>query len=139
MPNSVLVKNGLESARKAPVWKKEGSRYKVKRMDVFNSRRDDYSPMFLSDDYSQLYFTSTRNEAEGDELSGITGTKAGDIFLSEKDDKGKWSKPEAITGGLNTAYDEGAFCTDDRAFKAVGIVFIAAFALVVFAVTWLGY
>ena len=53
MPDNVLVKNGLESARKAPVWKKEGSRYKVKRMDVFNSRRDDYSPMFLSDDYSQ--------------------------------------------------------------------------------------
>ncbi len=65
-------------------------------MDVFNSRRDDYSPMFLSDDYSQLYFTSTRNEAQGSDLNGVTGTKSADIFFSEKDDKGKWSKPEAI-------------------------------------------
>ena len=93
MPNNVLVKNGLESAQKAPVWKKEGSRYKVKRMDVFNSRRDDYSPMFLSDDNSQLYFTSTRNEAQGSDLNGVTGTKSADIFFSEKNDKGKWSKP----------------------------------------------
>lgn len=110
MPNNVLVKNGLESAQKAPVWKKEGSRYKVKRMDVFNSRRDDYSPMFLSDDNSQLYFTSTRNEAQGSDLNGVTGTKSADIFFSEKNDKGKWSKPEAIGTGLNTDYEEGACC-----------------------------
>ena len=79
-------------------------------MDVFNSRRADFSPMLCGDQFDQLYFTSTRNEALGDELSGITGTKAGDIFLSEKDDRGKWSKPEAIGTGLNTDYDEGACC-----------------------------
>lgn len=105
-----LAQNGLKSAQLAPKWKKEGSHYKVKKMDVFNSRRDDYSPMLFGDEYDQLYFSSTRNEAQGDELSGITGTKSGDIFLSEKDDKGKWSKPEAIGTGLNTDYDEGACC-----------------------------
>ena len=116
LPDNVLARNGLKSAQLAPTWKKEGSRYKVKKMDVFNSRRDDYSPMLLGDEADQLYFTSTRNEAQGDELSGITGTKAGDIFLSEKDDKGKWSNPEAIASGLNTAYDEGAcsFAPDGR-------------------------
>ena len=110
MPGNQLVANGLKSAQMAPEWKKQGSRYIVKRMDVFNSRRHDYSPVLFGDDYDQLYFTSTRNEALGDELSGITGTKAGDIFLSEKDDRGKWSKPEAIGTGLNTDYDEGACC-----------------------------
>ena len=110
MPDNILAKNGLKSAQMAPIWKKEGSRYTVKKMDVFNSRRDDYSPMLFGDDNDQLYFTSTRNEAQGDELSGITGTKAGDIFVSKKDDKGKWSKPEAIESELNTAYDEGACC-----------------------------
>ena len=110
MPGNQLVANGLKSAQMAPEWKKQGSRYIVKRMDVFNSRRHDYSPVLFGDDYDQLYFTSTRNEAMGDELSGITGTKAGDIFLSEKDDRGKWSKPEAIGTGLNTDYDEGACC-----------------------------
>ena len=103
-----LAENGLQSARNAPRWKQEGSRYKVKRMEQFNSRRDDYSPVLAGDQYERLYFTSTRNDAQGGELSGITGAKPADIFVSEKDDKGKWSKPEAVTGGLNTDYDEGA-------------------------------
>ena len=103
-----LAQNGLLSAQKAPQWKQESSRYKVKRMDVFNSRRDDYSPVLAGDQHEYLYFTSTRNDAQGNELSGITGAKPADIFMSEKDDKGHWSKPEAVTGGLNTDFDEGA-------------------------------
>ena len=110
MPDNILAQNGLKSAQMAPSWKKGGSRYQVKKMDVFTSRRADYSPMLLGDEYEQIYFTSTRNDAQGDELSGITGTKAGDIFYSEKDDKGKWSRPEAIATGLNTDYDEGSCC-----------------------------
>lgn len=110
MPDNVLARNGMLSAQQAPAWKKQGSRYTVKRMDVFNSRRAEYSPMLSGDQFDQLYFTSTRNDATGDELSGITGTKNGDIFVSQKDDKGKWSKPEVVNGGLNTEADEGASC-----------------------------
>ena len=116
LPGSQLARNGLLSAQQAPEWKQAGSRYTVKRQDQFNSRRADYSPMLFGDQSDQLYFTSTRNEAEGDELSGITGTKPADIFVSQKDDKGKWSKPEPVSGGLNTAYEEGtpAFTPDGR-------------------------
>ncbi len=110
LPDNELVKNGITSARMAPEWKKEGSQYKVKKMDLFNSRRDDYSPCLGGEDYDRLYFTSTRNDAMGDELNGVTGMKSADIYYSEKDDKGKWSRPEAIGTGLNTEYDEGACC-----------------------------
>ena len=110
LPNNTLAKEGLIAAKNAPRIKEEGSRYNVKKMDIFNSRRAEYSPMLYGDSYDQLYFTSTRNEAMGDEVSGITGTKAGDLFYSEKDDKGKWSKPEAVNGGINTNYDEGTCC-----------------------------
>lgn len=110
LPGATLAKNGLISAKKAPEWKKEGSAYTVKRMDIFNSRRAEYSPMLGGDDYDQLYFTSTRNQAQGDEYSGITGAKAADIFLSQKDDKGKWSKPQPIDSELNSDFDEGASC-----------------------------
>ena len=116
LPDNELARNGLESARTAPEIKQLGSRYTVKKMDVFNSRRADYSPMLCGDEYDQLFFTSTRKEAQGDEVSGITGAKAGDIFFSQKDDKGKWTKPQTIESGLNTEYDEGACCfsTDQR-------------------------
>ena len=110
LPGDERVKNGLKSAQMAPAWKKEGSAYIVKRMDVFNSRRDDYSPMIGGDDNNLLYFTSTRNQAQGDDWSGITGAKAADIFLSQKDDQGRWSKPQSIDSELNSDFDEGACC-----------------------------
>ena len=105
-----LAKNGLEAAKMAPEWKKEGSKYTVKRMDLFNSRRDDYSPALTGDDNDQLFFTSTRNQAQGDEYSGITGSKPSDIFWAQKDEKGKWGKPQSIDSELNSAFDEGACC-----------------------------
>ena len=113
---SHLAKTGLRSAQKAPTWKKEGSDYTVKRENLFNSRRADYSPMLNGEDNNQLFFTSTRNQAKGDEYSGITGTKNADIFVSTKDDKGKWQRPEVIDTELNTDYDEGAcsFSPDGR-------------------------
>ena len=109
-PHWSLAKTGLKSAQMAPQWKKDGSDYIVKREGLFNSRRAEFSPMLAGDDNDQLYFTSTRNQAQGDEYSGITGAKAADIFLSQKDDKGKWSKPQAIDSELNSDFDEGACC-----------------------------
>lgn len=109
-PYRTLAKNGLKSAQMAPQWRKEGSDYTVKRMDIFNSRRAEYAPMLGGDEHEQLYFTSTRNQAQGDEYSGITGTKAADIFMAQKDDKGKWGKPQAIDSELNSNFDEGACC-----------------------------
>ena len=75
LPNSTIAKNGLASAKLAPQWKKYGSAYQVKRENMFNSRRSDYSPMLAGDDNDRLYFSSTRSQTKGDELSGITGTK----------------------------------------------------------------
>ena len=101
---------GLRSANQAPVWKSDGSRYTVKRMDIFNSRRADYSPVLAGTENEILYFTSTRNEAQGDELSGITGTKNADIFMATKNEQGQWQRPITIDSDLNSPDDEGA-CT----------------------------
>lgn len=118
--HSPLIENGLISARQAPKWKAEAaySGYKIKKEELFNSRRSDYSPMLAGDDNDRIYFSSTRNQAQGDELSGITGTKNADIFFSQKDDKGKWSKPEPVDGELNTEMDEGA-CSFAPDFKTM--------------------
>jgi len=109
-PYRTLAKNGLKSAQMAPQWRKDGSDYTIKRMDIFNSRRAEYAPMLAGDEHEQLFFTSTRNQAQGDEYSGITGAKAADIFMAQKDDKGKWGKPQAIDSELNSIFDEGACC-----------------------------
>ncbi len=115
-PHWQLAKTGLHSAQMVPQWKKEASPYTVKRENQFNSRRAEFSPMLAGDDNEQLFFTSTRNQAQGDEYSGITGSKAADIFMAQKDDKGKWGKPQAIDSELNSAFDEGvcSFSPDGR-------------------------
>ena len=111
-----LAKTGLRAAQQAPEWKKQGSAYTVKRERFFDSRRAEYSPMLAGEENNQLFFTSTRNQSKGDELSGITGTKNADIYMSQKDDKGKWQRPEVIDSELNSDDDEGAcsFSPDGR-------------------------
>lgn len=110
LPNSQLAKTGLQSAENAVAWKDAGSLYTVKKENFFNSRRSDYSPTLGGDNDDYLYYTTTRNQVNGDEYSGITGIKNGDIIVSVKDEEGKWQKPEVIDTELNTDYDEGACC-----------------------------
>lgn len=107
-PDNELAKNGLLSCELAPKWKAKPNLYSIKKEAVFNSRRSDFSPMLAGDDFSQLVFSTTRNDTEGDEESGITGTKFADLFMSKKNEQGKWQQPEKIEGEVNTEYDEGA-------------------------------
>lgn len=102
------ARSGLKACSLAMEWKQQPTRYKVKREQVFLSRRSDYAPMFAADDASLLYFTSTRKEAKGEEENGITGQKSADIFLSRRDERGRWQKPDTLAGTLNTEFEEGA-------------------------------
>ena len=91
--HSELAKTGLRSAQQAPEWKKQGSAYTVKREHLFDSRRAEYSPMLAGEENNQLFFTSTRNQAKGDEFSGITGTKNADIFVATTTKEHAVSRP----------------------------------------------
>ena len=101
---------GLQGCTQAPIWKNHPSLYTVKKEPLFNSRRSDFSPVLYGDEWEYLYLSSTRPQALGNEVSGITGTKAGDLFMAKKDEKGKWQAPETIESEVNSEYDEGACC-----------------------------
>lgn len=107
-PADILAANGLKSCDLSKEWKENPTRYSVKKESILNSRFSDYSPAFGNEEYNRLYFTSTRNDSEGDELNGITGMKSSDIYMSELDDKGKWKKPVRVEGGLNSPFEDGA-------------------------------
>lgn len=99
---------GRRGCELAPQWKEEGSRYIVKQNKLLNSRRADFCPMYLDKNMEYIYFTSTNEKSTGELRSEITGTKKGDIYFTKKDEKGAWSRPEVVDGGLNTEHDEGA-------------------------------
>ena len=64
---------------------KEGqTRYIVRNAKLFNSRRADYSPMYLDKSLDQLYFTTTTEKSTGNHRSEITGMKKGDIWFATK-------------------------------------------------------
>ena len=109
-PGNELARSGLLSCELGPQWKAKPNQYKIKKETIFNSRRSDYSPMLVGDDASQLVLSSTRKEAQGDDISGVTGLNFGDLFFSRKNEQGKWQPVEAIEGEVNTEYDEGASC-----------------------------
>lgn len=106
-PDNRLAKNGIRGCELAMKWKKDPTRYVVKNAKIFNSRRADFSPMFLDSSCDVLYFTSSTEKAMGDKKSEITGTKKSDIFFSKKNEKGEWQRPEPVEGELNTELDEG--------------------------------
>ena len=110
VPGSELAHSGLLSCELGPQWKAKPNQYKVKKEAVFNSRRSDYSPMLVGDDADQLVLSSTRKEATGEEISGVTGLLFGDLFFSRKNEQGKWQPVEQIESEVNTEYDEGASC-----------------------------
>ena len=70
-PTDTTAINGRKACATAPGWKKNPTRYVVKKETLFNSRRSEYSPMFGSEDGTQLFFTSTRDKALGEEKSQI--------------------------------------------------------------------
>lgn len=113
-PEDVLALAGYRSSQKAPAIRETGSAYTVKLDKNFSSSRADYCPVFSDRNGSAVYFSSTRNSGTGGQMSGITGTKPGDIYCLKKDEKGHWKSSEAAEGELNSEWDEGAACfTED--------------------------
>ncbi len=117
-PKDKLAANGLESCTLSQEWKKNPTRFTVKKDPILNSRMSDYSPMYGNDNYTQLYFTSTRNEAAGDDINGITGMKSCDIFMSEQNEKGVWQKPVVIEAGPNSKDEDGS-CSFSSDFQTM--------------------
>lgn len=113
-PEDVLALAGYRSSQNATAIREAGSAYTVKLDKNFSSSRADYCPVFSDRNGSAVYFSSTRNSGTGGQMSGITGTKPGDIYCLKKDEKGHWKSPEAAEGELNSEWDEGAACfTED--------------------------
>lgn len=106
VPGNKVAQNGIDGCTNS-MSHKEKTRYRVSQAKLFNSSRSDFAPMFLDKEYDRLYYTSTNEKVTGNARSEITGMKKGDIYVSAKNDKGVWQKPEPAEGELNSEFDEG--------------------------------
>lgn len=99
---------GVKSCELAIKWMENENGYKVANMKFFNSKESEYSPAFAKAEYDEVYFTSSRDGATGDDTHGGTGLNFSDIFTSKKDNKGNWSTPVPLGDNINTEFEEGA-------------------------------
>ncbi|MCM1153334.1 MAG: OmpA family protein [Muribaculum sp.] len=107
-PSNQLAKEGIAGCNAAVNAKNsKTSRYVVKNAKLFNSRRADFSPMYLDKSLEQIYFTTTNEKVTGTNKSEITGMKKSDIWFSKKNERGEWQRPEPVEGELNSDMDEG--------------------------------
>lgn len=107
-PDNKLAHNGLEGSKMAAEMKNNPTRYTVRRMDKFNSRRGEFSPMLGGDEFNQLYFASSRTKNKEAKISAITGQNTNDIYVVTQDENKAWVAPIVVDGGLNTEFDEGS-------------------------------
>ncbi|MFC2137658.1 OmpA family protein [Bacteroidota bacterium] len=107
VPDDPKADDGLESCQFSKQWLENPSGYQVQEMKYFNSKQNDFSPVFASEDYSTVFFTSLREEATGNSKHGATGYSFADIFSSTMDRKGKWSTPIPLGENINTEFEDG--------------------------------
>jgi peptidoglycan-associated lipoprotein len=106
-PGYIPAINGLKGAEMAAQWKNTPSRYIVKRMEKFNSRYSEFSPMLYGEKSDQIYFASSRKKAKDAKPSGITGLANNNFYHAKQDDKGVWLAPTEVEDPINTDFDEG--------------------------------
>ena len=107
VPDDLRGEQGISSCRMSLAWIDNPSGYVVENMKYFNSRQNDFSPCYAKDDYSVVYFTSSRENSTGDDLHGGTGENFADIYVSVKDRKGSWSTPVPLDENINSEYEDG--------------------------------
>ena len=100
---------GVESCQAAIVWTENPTGYIVENMRYFNSRQRDFSPAYVNAAFTEILFTSTREDATGNDTHGATGQNFADIFASSMDRKGKWSVPVPVEI-LNSEFEDGTPC-----------------------------
>jgi len=96
VPDDPRGQMGLESCKNA-VDKKDENPYRIEieNMTRLNSREEDFSPAFADKRYNSLIFTSTRKDAGTDD-DIATGQNFSAIYITQKDRRDNWSRPESV-------------------------------------------
>lgn len=115
VPDSDEAKIGVESCNMNKQFIAEKTRHVVENQTALNSQEFDMAPMVGDRKGVKVYFGSSRPEGIGSEMDLRSCETRMDIWVSEIDKKGNWTKPYLVNGeAINTIDNEGTVCFDDR-------------------------
>ena len=110
MPSDPRGENGVKSCELAQQWKDAKNtpetRLKVENMALINSKESDFGPAYADKKFNTLYFTSTRQGAQG-ALDVTTGQNHSDLYETKLDKNGKWSTPVPLATSVVSKMNEG--------------------------------
>ncbi|MCJ7448297.1 MAG: OmpA family protein [Bacteroidales bacterium] len=106
VPSDPKADREIRACELAIEWQRNPEAYKVDELKDLNSKESDYSPSYARDDFGIVYFTSARDDAEGNKTHGATGQGYTDIFESRIDKKSKWSTPVPVDK-INSEFEDG--------------------------------
>lgn len=85
----------------------EESRYIFQSEIQLNTEFYDYSSSFADKKKNTLLFASTRPGSTGEDLDDRTGQSFSDIWMTTRDNKGKWGEPIVLPAQINSEHNEG--------------------------------
>ena len=118
VPESDMAKAGIESCKMNKDFIEQKTRHVIKNESQLNTAEFDMAPMVGDRKSKKIYFGSSRDGGIGNEQDARTCETRMDLWVSELDRKGNWTKPFLIQeddeGTINTVDNEGTVCFDDR-------------------------
>lgn len=106
-PEDQYAQMGYKSCSMAAEWMEYPTRYVIENKKELNSKQSDFAASYANEDYTNVYFTSSRVGLHGEKINPVTGTLFTDIFESTFNKKNQWEKPLAISDTVNSANDDG--------------------------------
>ncbi|HSO78418.1 MAG TPA: hypothetical protein VLQ76_07610 [Bacteroidales bacterium] len=106
VPGDPRTEQQIRSCELAMEWISSPEAYNIEEAKELSSKDSDFSPAYARDDYGMVWFTSSRDDAQGNKSHGATGQNFTDIFETRLDKKGRWSTP-VPADYLNSEFEDG--------------------------------
>ena len=106
---------GIQSCNMSKTFIAEKTKHIIENQAQINSKEFDMAPMIGDRKSNKVYFGSGREESTGNDKDPRTCEGYMDLWITELDKKGNWTKPYLVVGeGINTVDNEGTVCFDSR-------------------------
>ncbi|NQZ69766.1 MAG: hypothetical protein HRT89_17040, partial [Lentisphaeria bacterium] len=106
-PGDKEAMEGAESCRKAISWVSDPTRHIVMAEIQLNTDHYDFAPAWGDKKHNMLIFSSSREGSTGEEIDQRTGEGFMDLWITTRDQKGKWGEPVILPTTINTEDNEG--------------------------------
>ena len=108
VPDDPRALAAMEDMQYIQEWIEFPSKYEVTRLKKINSKAADFGISWISNNYNEVIFSSTRDGGVTKEKDAITGQSFADFYIARQNKQGEWEEPIlADEDILNSAGSEG--------------------------------